>query len=178
LNERSPIRLALRAVAGVAYAFLIHALLGGGEGPRSAIAYAPLLLPALVSLTLLIAFGSTLRPGAEPMIARVARAMERDPIPPPILVWLRHVTIAWCVFFALNAAISASLAVFARLGWWTLWNGVLAYAAMAALLLGEYVIRKIRFRWYRDGMLDRFWRRRFPPFDNPDQGSGRSSSVR
>jgi uncharacterized membrane protein len=178
MNGNSPVRLLLRAGLGIAYAFLIHAFLRGDSNARHApAALAALLLPALVSAALGVVFATTLRPGAEPMIARVAQAMDRDPIPPRFRDWLRGVTVAWCVFFATNTLICTALALFAPVGWWTLWNGVLVYAAIAALLLGEYVIRKIRFRWYRDGLLDRFWRRAFPPSDEPDQGSGPSSSV-
>lgn len=177
MTRPTPLRLALRAAAGMAYAFAIHAALRGGGALPAAAAGAALLVPALVSLLLLLAFARSLRPGAEPMIVVFAHAMERDPIPPRILAWLRRVTVAWCVFFAANAAVSAALAVFAPIGWWTLWNGVLAYLLVGLLLLAEYVVRKIRFRWYRGGVLDRGWRRVFPPFDDSSQGSGRSSSV-
>jgi uncharacterized membrane protein len=135
------------------------------------------LLPTLVSVGFLAAFSATLRRGAEPAIVRIARRLERDEIPPAIRVWLRDVTVAWCGFFALNAVVSGGLALFGPLRWWTLWTGVLAYVAIAALLLGEYVVRKIRFRWYRDGLLDRFWRRAFPPFPAADHEAGRSSTV-
>jgi hypothetical protein len=170
-------RIVLRVGLGMGYAFLLHGLIGGGNGRRGWPALGALLVPALTSAFLGVVFASTLRPGAEPMIARVARAMERDEIPPPILAWLRSVTLAWCCFFVLNFVVSGGLALFGPMTWWTLWNGLLAYLLMGALLLGEYVTRKIRFRWYRDGLLDRFWRRTFPPFATRGQGSGRSSDV-
>ena len=186
MTLRDALRLVLRASGGAVYALLLHGLLRGGEGRPDPVGTAALLVPALVSTGLLLVFAATLRAGREPMIARVAQAMERDPIPPPLLGWLRTVTVAWCGFFAANALVSASLALCAPLSWWTLWNGALAYGAVAFLLLAEYVARKIRYRWYRDGLLDRFWRRAFPSRPTDDygpggasagSGSGRSSDV-
>ena len=177
MSRLSPWRIVLQLGLGMGYAFLLHTLLGGGSDRRGWAALGALLAPALTSALLGVAFAATLREGEEPMITRVARAMERDEIPAPLLAWLRSVTLAWCGFFALNFLVSGSLALFGPMTWWTAWNGLLAYVAMGALLLGEYVIRKIRFRWYRDGLLDRFWRRAFPPFEAPVQGSERSSDV-
>lgn len=153
----------LRALLGAGYAVGIHALLRGDAAGAGVAGRAALLVPAGVCVGLLAAFAATLRPGREPMIARVAQAMEREPIPARLQPWLRQVTKAWCVFFAANTAISLLLALFAPLAWWTLWNGALAYVAVGGLLLGEYLLRKIRYRWYRDGFLDRVWRRILPP---------------
>jgi len=180
----SPLRratLVLRVLLGLAYPLALYALLRRGAlALDTALAFQ--LLPAALSAAFLAAFAWTLRPGAEPMITRAARAMERDEIPARILPFLRSTTIVWCVFLAANSVIITLLALYAPLAWWTLWTGVIAYVAMAALLLGEYVVRKVRFRWYRDGLLDRFWRRAFPPrpSDAPGlqtQGDGRSSTV-
>lgn len=163
MRFREGLGLALRASAGLVYAFALHALLRGGAAHESAAGRTALLVPALVSAFLLVVFAATLRPGREPMIARVAQAMEAEPIPSRLHPWLRRVTFAWCVFFAVNGTVSACLALFAPLGWWTVWNGLLTYAFVGLLLLGEYVMRKVRYRWYRDGLLDRGWRRCFPP---------------
>jgi uncharacterized membrane protein len=177
VKRSSPLHLALRAGLGAAYAFAVHAVVRGGRDTHAPGTLVALLLPAVASAGLFVVFAATLRGGAEPMITRVARAIERDEIPPPLLGWLRRVTVAWCVFLASNVLVCTGLALFAPVSWWTLWNGVLVYVALVALLLGEYVIRKIRYRWYRDGFLDRLWRRAFPPFAEPTEGSERSSSV-
>lgn len=162
----SPLRRAtivLRALLALVYPFALYALLRRGALALDT-ALALQLLPAAMSALVGLLFAWTLRPGAEPMITRVARALERDEIPARILPFLRSATLVWCAFLAANAAIIALLALFAPLAAWALWTGALAYVCTGALLLGEYVVRKIRFRWYRDGTLDRIWCRVFPPF--------------
>jgi len=182
----TPLRRAtigLRVVASFVYPFVLYALLRRGALALDT-ALALQLLPAAMSVLVGALFAWTLRPGSEPMITRVARALERDEIPARILPFLRSTTLVWCGFLAANAVVIAWLALRGPLSAWTLWTGVLAYVCMGALLLGEYVVRKIRFRWYRDGALDRLWQRFFPPFapdgsddSRPRQAGGRSSTV-
>jgi len=181
----SPLRratLVLRALASLVYPFALYLLLRRGALALDA-ALALKLLPAALSAAVFGVFAWSLRPGAEPMITRVARAIERDTIPARILPFLRSATLVWCGFLALNGVIITLLAVYAPLAWWTLWTGVFAYVAMGALLLGEYAVRKVRFRWYRDGPFDRVWRRAFPPRptdaepERAAQGDARSSTT-
>lgn len=175
--------IVLRVLASLAYPFALYGLLRQGALALDT-ALALQLLPAAMSALVGVLFAWTLRPGSEPMITRIARAMERDEIPAQILPFLRSTTRVWCGFLFANALVIALLALHASLAWWTLWTGVVFYALSGVLLLGEYVVRKVRFRWYRDGLLDRFWRRAFPPFPAspptpglPSQDEGRSSTV-
>lgn len=120
-----------------------------------------LAMPVLINTALLVQFGATLRAGAVPMIERFAR-MEDPALTPPKQQHCRTWTWAWSAFFALNAATSATLALAAPLAWWATWTGLLAYVAMGALFATEYIVRKIRFRDFGAGPLDRALSRLLP----------------
>jgi uncharacterized membrane protein len=120
-----------------------------------------LLLPMLVSLYLLATFAWSLRRGP-PMVERFARLAEDD-LPDFTLPYCRRVTELWCAFLAANAAAALVLALAAPIGWWALYTGVLAYLLMVLLLAGEFVFRKLWFRYYGDGVADRLFLRWFPP---------------
>lgn len=154
------LRLAVSLV-GALYPFLLLAVMSRFALPGVAVLQ---LVPAALSLLVCVRFARTLRPGAMPQIEEFARALEPRPIPDHIVVWLRQVTWAWVVFLALNTFVCVALALFAPPRWWALWTGAGTYVAMGLLLAGEYVLRKARFRWYREGWIDRFWARVFPPF--------------
>lgn len=103
-----------------------------------------LAVPVAINAVLLLSFSATLRRGAVPMVERFARLQE------PVLTveqtaWCRSWTSIWCVFFVLNGAAAAALAWLAPLDWWALYNGLLAYVLIGALLLGEWLLRRRRF---------------------------------
>jgi len=120
-----------------------------------------LLLPCLVSLYLLWTFASSLRRGP-PMIERFARLVEDD-LPDFTLPYCRKVTWLWCAFLAANAVFVGALAWRAPLEWWALYSGFVFYLLMGALLAGEFVVRKLWFRYYQGGAADRILARIFPP---------------
>ena len=120
-----------------------------------------LLLPVTVSLYLLWIFAASLRVGP-PMIERFARLVEDD-LPDFTLPYCRKITVVWCAFLAFNALLVVALALTAPLEWWALYTGLVFYFLMGALLAGEFVTRKLRFRYYQDGLADRLFARVFPP---------------
>lgn len=138
----------------LAVAALVAACAVSGD-PRFVLA-----LPVLINLALLVGFGRSLR--SVPMIERFAR-MQKPDLAPAQQRYCRSVTKVWCGFFALNAAVSASLALWASVAVWTLHTGLIAYVLMGTLGGTEYVIRKYRFREYGSGLHDRLLSRVFPP---------------
>lgn len=116
--------LATAALAGLA------ALSGD---PRAVLAQ-----PVLVSGALLAGFLLSLR--TTPFVERLAR-LEDPALSPAGVLWCRRVTIAWCLFFAANAALSAALALWAPLAWWAAWSGGLAYLAIGLGVLLEVALR-------------------------------------
>jgi uncharacterized membrane protein len=98
---------------------------------------------AAVYAILLWQFGRTLRQGNEPLVTRLARHVHGT-LPPAMAAYTRRVTIAWCVFFAAQLAVSLLLFGFASLNHWSLFINVLNFPLLASMFIGEYVYRKIR----------------------------------
>ncbi len=98
--------------------------------------------PVALNLVLLAVFAASLRPGRTPLVERFARAADPD-LPPAGVRHCRQVTWAWVAFFAVNATVTAALAVVDP-ALWALHTGLVAYGAMGAMFAGEYVVRRIR----------------------------------
>ncbi|MCO7563355.1 hypothetical protein NJI34_04325 [Pseudomonas sp. S 311-6] len=119
------------AVAALAFC----ALLGLSDSPHLLRWY-----PVLISTFMLVLFGASLLRGL-PVIERLARL--RDPyLPPHAVRYTRRVTQVWCLFFLANGLIATALALWGPLSWWTLYNGLVAYAAMGLLFAVEWLIRQ------------------------------------
>lgn len=124
-----------------------------------------LLVPALISLTLLMGFAHSLRVGP-PMVERFAR-MQVETLSDEEVTYCRRVTRVWCGFFVVNGSIAAGLALAGRLELWALYNGLLAYLALGTLFVVEYLYRHYRFRRYVGAFTDPVLRRVFPPRESP-----------
>jgi uncharacterized membrane protein len=120
-----------------------------------------LLLPMAVSLYLLATFGWSLWAGP-PIVERFARLTDPD-LPGFCVPYCRKVTIAWCGFLAANSLCVALLAAAAPVEWWALYTGLVFYLLLGALFAFEFVLRKLWFRFYGDGLADRILSRIFPP---------------
>jgi uncharacterized membrane protein len=97
------------------------------------------LYPAFMNAAMLMAFAHTLwRPPS--MIERFARLVEPN-LPESGVRYTRVVTWIWVAFFALNGAIATYTAFYSSWDEWTLYNGVVAYVAMGALFVGEFLAR-------------------------------------
>ncbi len=118
------------------------------------------LLPMAVSLYLLATFGWSLRVGP-PIVERFARLVDPD-LPDFCVPYCRKVTIAWCSFLAANALCLALLVALGPFEWWAFYAGFISYLLLGAFFFGEFVLRKLWFRFYRDGLADRIFARLFP----------------
>jgi uncharacterized membrane protein len=105
------------------------------------------LYPAAVNLGLLVAFGATLYRGPS-MIERFARMRSSD-LSVEAQRYTRRVTAMWCAFFVANGAFSVYTALAWEAGHWALYNGVIAYALIGALLSGEWLWRRFVLRTHR-----------------------------
>ncbi len=117
------------------------------------------LIPVLINLGLFAAFASSLR--GVPLIERFARMQEPD-LSEPKQRHCRQMTVAWCVFFVANATVAAGLSM-APMAWWAAYNGGIAYVLIGLMFVGEYVLRRYRFRDYGSGVFDRILARFLPP---------------
>ena len=114
----------LAAVPATILAVLLAAAILDGSGLI-------LMTPVAANAVLLVSFGVTLRKGSVPMIERFARLQEPD-LSAPKQTWCRLWTKIWCGFFVANGATAAALARYADLESWAFYNGLLAYAEVAA----------------------------------------------
>jgi uncharacterized membrane protein len=99
------------------------------------------LYPALMNAAMLAAFALSLRRGPS-MIERFARIAEPD-LPESGVRYTRKVTWVWVFFFLGNGLVAAWTAVYADWRVWTLYNGVIAYVGIGALIVGEWIVRPL-----------------------------------
>lgn len=157
-------------VTGAALA--LGALIWAGADPRpavllaagalialvaAAVLYAPPLLlfapPVAINAALAAFFGASLRPGREPVINVFARHEQGGTLPPDLARHARLVTWLWTLLLAAMAAAALALAAFAPLELWSLFANVGVYLLLAALFIGEYCYRRLRYRQYRHASL-------------------------
>ena len=151
-DRQTTMRVAL-PTAAVAVVVLLAGVLDDGRLFLS--------VPVFVNLTFLVTFTRTLRHGPS-MVETLAR-LQYSSLAPGGESYCRRVTIVWCVFFAVNVVVIASLAMAGALAAWTLYTGLLAYVAMGCLFAIEMTYRSWRFRHYTGAPLDALFRRIFPP---------------
>jgi hypothetical protein len=96
------------------------------------------------------------------MVERLARLVDPD-LPDFCVPYCRKVTIAWCCFLAVNAVCAGLLAWLAPFEWWALYTGLISYLLLGAGFAVEFMLRKLWFRFYGDGLADRILARVFPP---------------
>jgi len=98
-----------------------------------------LFYPALVNFTMCALFAWSLRQ-EESILLRLVRArkVQVSEFGP---AYINRLTGVWAVFFALNG-IAAIVSGYISLELWALYNGLLSYLVMAALIVGELVFRR------------------------------------
>lgn len=104
--------------------------------------------PVAINLALCWLFGRTLVGGRTPLIARFA-LMEQGTLTDELAVYTRRLTWLWTLLFAGAALASVVLALSGSRDAWSLFTNLVNYLLVAALFLGEFVYRRVRFRNYR-----------------------------
>jgi uncharacterized membrane protein len=95
--------------------------------------------PTVLSGLVAAVFANSLRHPPS-LVERFARI--QDPLLAPAgQSYCRKVTLVWAIWLSANALIAAGLAVWASIGLWTLWTGLMSYLIMGTLFLGEIVLR-------------------------------------
>jgi uncharacterized membrane protein len=98
---------------------------------------------AAACLFLLWYFGRTLAGGAEPLITRFARRVHGT-LSSGLEAYTRKLTAAWCVFFAAQLLVSASLYLFAPLDAWSIFVNLLNLPLVLLMFIGEWAYRVTR----------------------------------
>ena len=94
----------------------------------------------IVNLCWLAFFAASLF--STPAVELFAR-MKYPQLPVGAQRYCRLATHAWCVFFIANAAVALDSALFRSDAWWALYNGAIAYGAIALMFAGEYIARRL-----------------------------------
>ena len=116
-----------------------------GAPPAEWLLFVP---PIVINLALAWVFGRTLVHGRVPLIARFA-IMEQGTLSAELVTYTRTLTWLWTLLFIGAAALSLGLALSGQRDAWSLFTNFLNYLLVAALFLGEFVYRRVRFRNYR-----------------------------
>ncbi len=97
------------------------------------------LYPVFISLAMLVLFAWGLF--HPPTVIQRFAELKRGELSPADISYTRRVTFAWCVFFAVNGVIAASLTVAGTTAAWALYNGLISYLLMGALFCAELLTR-------------------------------------
>ncbi len=104
-----------------------------------------LFLPPIgMTLLLFLLFARTLLPGREPLVTRIARALGDEGA--DIARYTRMVTLVWSAFFLVLTLETLLLALYAPLAIWSLFTNAINYLLVALLMVGEWLVRRQRFR--------------------------------
>lgn len=101
------------------------------------------LVPVFINLVLALFFGYTLyKPPTLP--ARMAQ-LQHGFMTPAIEQYTTLVTIIWVAFFCINGSVALITALWLSREWWVLYNGLISYLLIGALLAIEYAYRRLVF---------------------------------
>lgn len=125
----------------LATCFVVSALVVRWQGTHWILLVPPIAIP----LSLLIVFGSSLRPGHQPLVTRFA-LLARSSLPPELVAYTRQVTVLWVVVLGALALSATLLPVFASRELWSLATNFVHYFVIGAVFVGEYLWRRWRFR--------------------------------
>ena len=89
---------------------------------------------------LALIFGGSLVGNRVPLCSRIA-AITHVPLEPRLARYTRRVTLAWTIFFAVNACMSALLFAYAPIVLWSVFANLLALPLVALMFAVEYVVR-------------------------------------
>lgn len=133
--------------ACIAYQWLLHAALVDAQttSVRMALGLLNGVPHAAINLLLIGVFGRTLLGGREPLITGFARRVHGILLPADIERYTRRVTLAWCVFFAVQVLVSAILFAQASLETWSLFVNLMSAPLIALMFVAEYLYRIVQF---------------------------------
>jgi uncharacterized membrane protein len=127
----------------VSQSLIIVTLIGIAYGFLSFILDNALLMkfyPAVMSFSLFFVFLRSLIK-SQAIITVIAEKISKEPLPQAAVEYTGYVTIAWCIFFALNSLVAVYTVFFSTLAVWTLYNGLISYLIIGTLIIVEFPIR-------------------------------------
>ncbi|MEP7154798.1 MAG: hypothetical protein ABI905_03435 [Betaproteobacteria bacterium] len=130
-----------RVVAGILVGALLAGLCVYFSGTLHVLFYAP---PLAAFAFMAVFFYRTLSPGSDALITQVAR-MEHPDLPADMVRYTRTLTWIWAACFLLLFIAASLLAPLLAVDTWSRLVHGLGYCIPAALFLGEYAYRHVRF---------------------------------
>jgi len=121
----------------VVIALLVFGLLTFVSDIPSLLQYYPV---AMNVLMFALFFGSLLRPPS--IVERIARITTPD-LSEHAVGYTRKVTMVWCGFFVLNGSMALYTTLNTSLGFWAVYNSLISYSLIGALLGGEHIVRRV-----------------------------------
>jgi uncharacterized membrane protein len=107
-----------------------------------------------VFLLLAAGFGRSLAPGAEPVVSRFAR-ISHGTLAPVVARYTRCVTLAWALFFAALATVSALLFLSGQIAPWSFFINFGTPVLIGLMFGAEFVMRNIVLpKVYRTGLVE------------------------
>ncbi len=120
-------------------------LLATAARPRTGVIAASATAHALLYSGLGLLFGTSLLPGREALVSRLARRVEPR-CDRALMRYTRGVTWLWLGFAVAQLAVSAGLGMLAPLRAWSAFVNLLDLPLVALCFAGEYAVRRWRFR--------------------------------
>lgn len=130
-----------RVVAAIAALVLGGLVLQAWQGGGLAPATLYLAQHVAIHASLAVLFALTLRAGQEPLVTALARRVHGGVLTPPMEAYSRKVTIAWCLYFVLMAAVSVVLFLAAPFAAWAVFANLLTPVALLLMFVGEFLLR-------------------------------------
>ncbi len=93
------------------------------------------------NLLLALVFATTLRPGREALVTKLARVVRGGNMPAVVVPYTRAVTAGWAIYFVAIAAISTVLFFTQSREAWSLFVNVLVWPLTVTMFVIEYAVR-------------------------------------
>jgi uncharacterized membrane protein len=93
-----------------------------------------------IHLALAWTFGSTLRPGATPLITAMARTVH-EVFTPEMQAYTRWLTRAWVIYFVGMVVLSLAIYMLAPWNWWSIFCNMLTPLFAVGFFVIEHVVR-------------------------------------
>lgn len=110
---------------------------------RQNVAFLYFIEHAGTNLALATLFGRTLAAGCQPLVTRFALLAHNGTISPAKERYTRQLTLAWTLFFLLNALISSLLFWLTPTAVWSAYGNLAGPFLLGAMFVGEHLIRNL-----------------------------------
>jgi len=103
--------------------------------------------PILFPLLILSVFFRSLLPGQTPLVTAVAE-QARGKLTEEMSLYTRNVTIIWAIILGFLTVEALLLPWLVSDYTWSLFTNIINYVVIASMFVGEYMVRRVRFRDY------------------------------